>query len=65
MSKNGYPLPIKFLVTLAFVILRQRVSIFWTPATDHDDIRPLGKNWPQAFHKRHPELKVMRMKALD
>ncbi|KAH9203776.1 hypothetical protein DL95DRAFT_255666, partial [Leptodontidium sp. 2 PMI_412] len=24
-----------------------------------------GKNWPQAFYKRHPELKAMRFKALD
>ncbi|OCK89446.1 DDE-domain-containing protein [Cenococcum geophilum 1.58] len=24
-----------------------------------------GKNWPQAFYKRHPELKSKRVKALD
>jgi len=26
---------------------------------------PPGKNWPQAFHKRHPELKPKKVKALD
>jgi hypothetical protein len=41
------------------------VSIFQTPTTEDDDIRPPGKNWPQAFYKRHPELKAMRIKALD
>jgi len=29
------------------------------------DIRPPGKNWPQAFYKRHLEFKAMRVKALD
>jgi hypothetical protein len=65
MSRNGYPLPVKFVRTLALVIVRQRVSIFQTPTTEDDDIRPPGKNWPQAFYKRHPELKAMRIKALD
>jgi hypothetical protein len=65
MSKNGYPLPVKFVRTLALVIVRQRASIFQIPGADHDDGRPPGKNWPQAFYKRHPELKSMRIKALD
>jgi hypothetical protein len=65
MSRNGYPLPIKFVGDLALVIARHRNSIFQIPATDRDDIRRPGKNWPQAFHKRHPELKAVRMKALD
>lgn len=56
MSKNGYPLP---------VIVRQRISIFQVPGADYDSARPPGKNWPQAFYKRHPELKSMRIKALD
>jgi len=43
----------------------QRSSIFQIPATDRNDIKPPGKNWPQAFCKRHPELKAMRMKAID
>jgi hypothetical protein len=62
MSKNGYPLPIKFVRTLALVIVRQRSSIFQTSATDSDEIQLPGKNWPQAFYKRHPELKAMQIK---
>ena len=65
MSKIGYPLPVKFVRTLALVIVRQRASIFQTPATDDDEIQPPGKNWPQAFYKRYLDLKVMRIKALD
>jgi hypothetical protein len=65
MSANGYPLPVKFARNLAHVIMLQRSSIFQIPATDRNDIKPPGKNWPQAFCKRHPELKVMRMKAID
>jgi hypothetical protein len=59
MSRNGYPLPVKFVRTLALVIVHQRALIFQTPATNGDDIQPPGKNWPQAFYKRHPELKAM------
>ena len=55
MSKNGYPLPIKFVRILALVIVR--TSVLQTPATDGDEILPPGKNWPQAFYKRYPELK--------
>jgi len=65
MSQNGYPLPVKFLRDLALVIARQRGSIFQIPETDHDDIRPPRKNWPQAFYKRHPDLKAIRMQAMD
>jgi hypothetical protein len=65
MSANGYPLPVKFARNLAHVIMLQRSSIFQIPGTDRNDIKPPGKNWPQAFCKRHPELKTMRMKAID
>jgi hypothetical protein len=65
MAQNGFPLPVKFLRDLALVIVRQRTSIFQIPATDDDGIRPPGENWPQAFYKRHPELKAIRIKALD
>jgi hypothetical protein len=65
MSETGYPLPVKFLRDLALVIVRRRASTFQIPTTDDDGIRPPGKNWPQAFYKRHPELKAMRIKALD
>jgi hypothetical protein len=64
MSKNGFPIPVKYLPSLAFIIARQRSSVFQAPASDVT-IKPPGKNWPQAFHKRHPELKAKRVKALD
>jgi hypothetical protein len=31
----------------------------------NEAINPPGKNWPQAFYKRHPELKPKRFKVLD
>jgi hypothetical protein len=64
MSRNGYPIPVKFLYSLAQVIARQRSSAFHIPLTD-DAVKPPGKNWPQGFYRRHPELKSRRVKALD
>jgi hypothetical protein len=64
MSERGYPLPVKFLRSLALVIARQRSSAFQTNDAE-DGVRPPGKNWPQGFYKRHPELKARRVKALD
>jgi len=64
ISRNGYPLPVKSLRSLALVMVRQRSSDFQIPSTD-DEVRPPGKNWPQGFYKRHPELKARRVKALD
>jgi hypothetical protein len=63
-SERGYPLPVKFLRSLALVIARQRSSAFQTPTVD-DGVRPPGKNWPQDFCKCHPELTARRVKALD
>jgi hypothetical protein len=64
MSRNGFPIPVKYLRSLAHVIACQRASIFQAPAAS-PTIRPPGKNWPQAFYKRHFELKPKRVKALD
>jgi hypothetical protein len=64
MSRNEYPIPVKFLRSLAQVIVRQRSSFFHILPTD-DTVKPPGKNWPQNFYKRHPELKSRRVKALD
>ena len=64
LSARGHPLPVKYLRSLALVIARRRSSTFQIP-TIHDDIRPPGKNWPQGFYKRHPELQSRRVKALD
>src|SRR6266480_2553311 len=58
MSDNGYPIAVKYLRSLAFIIARQRSTI-------NETINPPGKNWPQAFHKRHPELKSKKVKAID
>jgi Tc5 transposase DNA-binding domain len=64
MSRNGYPIPVKFLRSLAHVIVRQRSSTFHIPLIDHG-VKPPGKNWPQGFYKRHPDLKARRVKVLD
>ena len=64
LSKNGYPVPVKLLRSLAFVIRCRRSSVFQVPAAD-SAIQPPGKNWPQGFYKRHPELQARRLKALD
>jgi hypothetical protein len=64
LADNGYPLPVKFLRSLAQTIVRQRSSIF--QITDPDlDVRPPGKNWPQGFYRRHPQLKARRLRAID
>ncbi len=59
MYKHGFPISVKFLSTIAHIIKRQRSSIFQTLAAD-DGIRPLGKNWPQGFYKRHLELQARK-----
>jgi hypothetical protein len=43
MSRNGYPIPVKFLRFLAQVIVRQRLSAFHIPPTD-DAVKSPGKN---------------------
>jgi hypothetical protein len=55
MSNKGFPLPIKYLRWLALIIARQRSFVFQAP-TEDEKIKPTGKNWLQAFYKRHPEL---------
>ncbi|KAJ5904761.1 uncharacterized protein N7473_001677 [Penicillium subrubescens] len=64
LANNGYPLPVKFLRSLALVIARQRSSTFQIidPSLE---IRPPGKNWPQGFYLRHPQLKARRLRAID
>lgn len=58
MSNFGCPVRIKFLPSLAFSIAR------WRTTTDKA-IKPLGKNWAQAFARRHSELKARRVRTLD
>jgi len=64
MYDRGCPMPVKFLGSIAHVIKRQRSSAFQILTAD-DGVRPPGKNWPQGFYKRHPELKARRVKPLD
>ncbi|OQE13948.1 hypothetical protein PENSTE_c041G06370 [Penicillium steckii] len=64
LAANGYPLPVKFLRSLAVVIVRQRSLIF--QARDPSlKVRPPGKNWPQGFYRRHPQLRARRLRAID
>ena len=58
MSDIGYPVPIKYIPSLAFVIARRR-------STTGVTIKPPGKNWPKAFEKRHPELSSRKAKAVE
>lgn len=64
MSENGYPLPVKLLRSLALTFARQWCTVFQIPSSDHA-VRPPGKNWPQGFYTRPPELKARRVQALD
>lgn len=59
MSQNGYPLAVKVLRSLALVLRRRRGN---TP--DDDNILAPGKNWPQGFYRRNPQLKSRRMRAM-
>jgi DDE superfamily endonuclease len=63
MSNNGFPIPAKHVPSIALVVLRQRSSIFQTPASD--DIKAPGKKWTELFFKRHPEIHPRRRKPLD
>jgi hypothetical protein len=58
MADLGTPVQIKFLLSLAFIIAGRR-------STSQKAIKPPGKNWPQAFEKRHPELRLRRVRAVD
>jgi hypothetical protein len=51
MSDDGYPIPVKYLPSLAFIICRQRSS------TTDETIKPPGKNWLYAFYKRRRSTK--------
>jgi hypothetical protein len=54
----GYPIPIKHLRSLAFIIARQRSATNLV-------VKPPGKNWPKAFKKRHLELTSRKLKPVD
>ncbi|KAJ5471897.1 hypothetical protein N7539_008466 [Penicillium diatomitis] len=54
----------KFLRSLALVIVQQRSSAFRIIDPSFE-VRPPGKNWPQGFYLRHPQLKGRRLRAID
>jgi hypothetical protein len=58
MSSLGQPVRVKYIPTLAFSIARRRSLI-------NKPNKPPGKNWAQAFGKRHPELKARRIRSID
>ena len=66
-DRNGYPARVKDLRRYATILLRRRApqregrTSSEVPAHSQTP----NKDWPQAFCKRHPELKVARLKALD
>jgi hypothetical protein len=57
MAHLGQPVRIKYIPSLAFSIASKRST--------NRPPQPPGRNWPQAFERRHPELKARRVKALD
>jgi hypothetical protein len=64
MSNNGFPIPVKFLRSLALIIVRPALLHFPGPYNRRNE-STAGKNWAQGFYKRHPELKARKVKALD
>jgi hypothetical protein len=58
MSSFGQPVCMKYILTLAFSIARRR-----SPTSRPS--KPPGKNWAQAFGKRHPELKAKRVRSIE
>jgi hypothetical protein len=57
MANLGQPVRIKYIPSLAFSIASKRST--------NRPTKPPGRNWPQSFERRHPELKSRRVKALD
>ena len=58
MCSFGQPVRIKYIPKLALSIARRR-----SLASRRN--KPPGKNWAQAFGKRHPELKAKRVRSID
>ena len=66
-DRNGYPARVKDLRRYAAILLRRRAPQRQgrTPSEVPAHSQTPNKDWPQAFCKRHPELKVARLRALD
>ncbi|KAF2798826.1 hypothetical protein K505DRAFT_232451 [Melanomma pulvis-pyrius CBS 109.77] len=58
MASFGQPVQIKYILSLAYSIARQR-------STTNKPTKPPGKNWARAFGKRHPELRARIVRPID
>ena len=58
MSDLGQSIQMKFIPFIAFRVTRHQ------PTIDRP-LKPPGRNWAKALEKRHLELIVQRVKALD
>lgn len=64
-DRNGFPARVKDLHHYATVFLRARAPRRERGASSKVHSQVPAKDWPQAFCKRHPELKAARLRALD
>lgn len=64
-DRNGFPARVKDLHHYAAVFLRGRAPQRRRKPSSKEQCQVPAKDWPQAFCKRHPELKVARLRALD
>ncbi|KAH8701010.1 hypothetical protein BGW36DRAFT_375389 [Talaromyces proteolyticus] len=63
-TKNGYPLLVKSLRSLALLIVQQRSSSSHVPASSAV-AKPPGPSWSRSFYKRHPEVRARGLKPVD
>ena len=64
-DRNGFPAEVKDLHHYATVFLRGRVARRKREKASKAPSQVPAKDWPQAFCKRHPEIKVARLRRLD
>jgi hypothetical protein len=64
-DRNGFPARVKDLHHYAADFLRGRAPQRRRKTSSKEQGQVPAKDWPQAFCKRHPELKVARLRALD
>ena len=64
-DRNGFPAKVKDLYHYATGFLRGRAPRRKRGASSKVNGQVPAKDWPQALCKRHPELKVARVRTLD
>jgi len=64
-DRHGFPAKVKDLHHYATVFLRGRAPRHKRGDSSKVDSQVPAKDWPQVFCKRHPELKVARLRTLD